>query len=120
EVLIERVAESGGAPVWKFAASTVAAIPDLYAEFGWGPLARFLPEPFFRLRFLEIRLWQWVAIVLLGALAWLVSRVVHRPLVMLTHWALAAGATENGAMAEQSAAPLRLLIAVGVFAAGAG
>src|SRR5207237_651308 len=43
EVLIERVAEGGGPPVWKIAASTVAAIPTLYEEFGWGPLARFLP-----------------------------------------------------------------------------
>jgi MscS family membrane protein len=119
EVFIERVAEGGGPPVWKIAASTVAAIPDLYEEFGWGPLAQFLPAPFFRLRFLEIRMWQWIALVLVGALAWLVSRAVHRPLVMLTHWVLAAGGTQDGAMADQAAAPLRFLIAVGVFAAGA-
>jgi len=118
EILIDRVAESGGPPVWKFAASTVAAIPDLYEEFGWGPLARFLPEPFFRLRFLEVRLWQWIALASLAGFAWVVSHVLHRPLVVLTRWVLAAGGTQDGAMADQSAAPIRLLIAVGVFAAG--
>ena len=62
----------------------------------------------------------WLTLIPFAAFLNFSDFVVHRPLVMLTHWALAAGATENGAMAEQSAAPLRLLIAVGVFAAGAG
>jgi len=69
-------------------------------------------------RLLHVRLWQWIALALLAVLAWLVSRLLHRPLVLLANWVLAAGATQNGAMAEQSASPLRLLIAVGVFAAG--
>src|SRR5204862_286178 len=65
EVLIERVSQPGGVPVWKIAASTVAAIPALYDEFGWGPLAKVLPAPFFQLRFLQIRLWQWIGLTLL-------------------------------------------------------
>src|SRR6266404_5567777 len=69
EVLIERVSQPGGPPVWKIAASTVAAIPALYDEFGWGPLAKRLPAPFFQLRFLQIRLWQWIGLVLLVAAA---------------------------------------------------
>src|SRR6185503_6885640 len=42
EIVIERVTQSGGSPVWKFSGTTVAAIPALYEEFGWGPLARLL------------------------------------------------------------------------------
>src|SRR5437879_530797 len=40
EVLIERVSQPGGPPVWKIAASTVAALPALYDEFGWRHVAR--------------------------------------------------------------------------------
>src|SRR5438128_2115729 len=69
EVLIERVSQPGGVPVWKIAASTVAALPALYDEFGWGPLANVLPAPFFQLRFLQIRLWQWLGLALLVAAA---------------------------------------------------
>src|SRR5438309_7245860 len=75
EVLIERVSQPGGPPVWKIAASTVAAIPALYDEFGWGPLANVLPAPFFQLRFLQIRLWQWIGLVLLVAAAWLAAQL---------------------------------------------
>src|SRR5207244_10932006 len=81
EVLIERVPQPGGPPVWKFAATTVAAIPALYDEFGWGPLANLLPAPFFELRFLQIRLWQWIGLVLLVGAAWVVSRLVRGLLV---------------------------------------
>src|SRR5207244_3493136 len=47
EVLIERVSQPGGVPVWKIAASTVAAIPALYAAglrvlARAGPVQRFL------------------------------------------------------------------------------
>jgi MscS family membrane protein len=60
EILIERVAQPGGAPVWNIASTTVAMIPALYDEFGWGPLAKYLPAPFFEIRFLQVRLWQWI------------------------------------------------------------
>src|SRR2546427_349819 len=83
EVLIERVSQPGGPPVWKIAASTVAAIPALYDEFGWGPLAKVLPAPFFQLRFLHIRLWQWIGLVLLVAAAWLAAQLLGRVVVAL-------------------------------------
>src|SRR2546429_1237213 len=79
EVLIERVSQPGGVPVWKIAGSTVGAIPALYEEFGWGPLANVLPAPFFQLRFLQIRLWQWIGLTLLVAAAWLAAELL-RPL----------------------------------------
>jgi len=95
EVLIERVSQPGGVPVWKIAASTVAAIPALYDEFGWGPLAKVLPAPFFQLRFLQIRLWQWIGLTLLAA----------RP-------------TLDARLAEHASGPLRFAIGLAVFAAG--
>ena len=42
ELLIERVRQQGGSPIWKIASNTVGIIPVLYNEFGWGPLGKVL------------------------------------------------------------------------------
>jgi hypothetical protein len=44
EILIERVAQPGGPPVWKIAATTVTMIPALYEEFGWDRWRRSCPR----------------------------------------------------------------------------
>src|SRR2546427_510137 len=118
EVLIERVSQPGGPPVWKIAASTVAAIPALYDEFGWGPLAKVLPAPFRQLRFLHIRLWQWIGLVLLVAAAWLAAQLLGRVVVGLARRLLAARPALDERLAEQAGGPLRFAIGLAVFAAG--
>src|SRR5437899_8674940 len=89
EVLIERVPQPGARPVWTIAASTVAAIPALYEEFGWGPLAALLPAPFFQVRFLQIRVWQWIGLALLVLLAWLAAKLGGRVAAALVRRLLA-------------------------------
>ena len=118
EVLLERVPVTGGAPVWKVAASTVSTIPALYEEFGWGPLADVLPAPFFRIRFLQVRLWQWLGLLVLATAAWLVSRLVRGLIVRIARWVLAARGKVDGGLAEHAAGPLRLLVGLAVFALG--
>jgi MscS family membrane protein len=118
EILIERVARPGGPPEWKIASSTVAAIPALYEEFGWGPLAKVLPAPFFTLRFLQIRLWQWIGLLLLVAVAWFVSWLFRRVVVRLARLLLAGRAPIDGGLAENAAGPLRFALALVIFAAG--
>src|SRR2546425_3843077 len=118
EVLIERVSQPGGPPLWKIPASTVAAIPALYDEFGWGPLANVLPAPFFQLRFLQIRLWQWIGLVLLVAAAWLAPQRLGRLVVVFAGRLLAARPALDERLAEQAGGPLRFAIGLAVFAAG--
>jgi MscS family membrane protein len=118
EILIERVPQPGGAPVWKIASTTVAMIAALYEEFGWGPLATYLPAPFFEIRFLQVRLWQWIGLVLLATLAWLASRLLRPVLVRIAHRALVRAGRPDGVNAEHAAEPLRLGIALAVFATG--
>jgi MscS family membrane protein len=115
EILIERVTQPSGTPVWKIAAATVAAIPTLYDEYGWGPLGSILPAPFFEFRFLRVRLWQWIGFVLLFAFAWLAS-VILRRLTLAVARRLVAGLDPR--FAEEAVAPLQLAIAVAIFAAG--
>ena len=83
DVLVERVADDGRT-VWKIASSTVELVPDLYDQFGYGPLAEILPEPFFVLRLFEIALWQWIALLALivaaFAVSWIAGWIVFRAL----------------------------------------
>ena len=83
DVLIERVADDGRS-VWRIASSTVELVPDLYRQYGYGPLAEILPEPFFVLRVFEIALWQWIALLVLVvaayAAAWIAGWIVLRSL----------------------------------------
>jgi len=81
EVLLERVSTAEGAR-WMIAASTVAAIPVLYAGLGYGPLATYLPALFFEIVLFDVQLWQWVGIIaLFGAsvfVSWIGTLLIVR------------------------------------------
>ncbi len=105
-VYLDRVRREDGRPIWKIASATVSRVPVLYAEFGYGPLAEYLPAVFFDVRFLEVQLWQWIGLLAVVAtavaLSWLATAVIG----------------QLGPAARSATGPLRLLIAVSLFAAG--
>ena len=84
DVLLERQTLPDGSSGWKFASVTVAQIPELYGEFGNGPLADMLPSPLVEIHVLEFALWQWLALAVIAAiglaLAWLLTGSVLRVL----------------------------------------
>jgi MscS family membrane protein len=85
DILLERVPGTTGGLRWLIAAATVREIPRLWDEHGFGRLVRWLPPSFFDIRFLEVQLWQWLALplVLLAAiLAGFASWVALRPLAL--------------------------------------
>ena len=84
DVLLERTPGPAG-DHWLISAVTVREIPRLWDEYGYGGLVRWLPASFFDIRFLEVQLWQWLALPLVLLLAVLVafaSWAVLRPLVL--------------------------------------
>lgn len=120
DVMLERVESASGALAWRFNGSTVEAIPELYDEFGYGALGEWLPRPFFDLGLLGVRLWQWIALVLLAAGAWalaplVVSAVTQavRPMVRRTE------TNADDQILAALIAPARALIALVVFSLGA-
>src|SRR5437763_331986 len=92
------------APSTTTTVAPVAAIPLLYEEFGWGPLARILPSPFFEIRLLQIRLWQWIGLGLLAVLAWIVSRLARGVLVRAARWVIGHRPGLDAGIAEEAAA----------------
>lgn len=116
EVLLDRITTPDGTATWKVAGDTVARIPDLYTELGYGPFADRLPTPLVTLRFLGIRLWQWIGlglVILAGiAVSWLTSRLVSQVgSRLLTRLGL------DVRYATSIAGPIRLLVAIAVTVA---
>jgi MscS family membrane protein len=118
-IIVERVPREDGVLVWKFSQATVAAIPALYLEFGYGPVGEVLPPVFVERRPLGIPLWQWIALVLLAGLAVLLGRLIVAVGLRILHFVLARRRPADApTLPRESVPPLRLLVAVGAFHAG--
>jgi MscS family membrane protein len=83
EILLQRVPRGDDVYIWKFSSSTVAEIPELYREFGYGPLERIFPAWLFDITVLGIHLWVWVAFILLGVALYPVAMLITRSIVYL-------------------------------------
>jgi len=79
-LLLQRVPRGDGEFIWRISNKTVAEIPELYEEFGYGPveerLLDFLPE----VTFLGVELFKWVIILGAGLIAYPVLLVLLRVL----------------------------------------
>jgi MscS family membrane protein len=119
DILLQRIPRDDGVKIWKIAGVTVAQVPELYKEFGYGVLERFLPKVFFDLQFLNIALWQWIGLlvlVLLAAIAsWFLTVLAVRLLGTLVAFTKT---TLDDKLRTGAAGPLRLAFAVLVFRAG--
>ncbi len=59
---LQRVPREDGVMIWKLSAASVAAIPDLYARYGYGLIGKVLPSVLNETEFLDIQLRQWLAL----------------------------------------------------------
>ena len=75
-VYVERVRRDDGVRIWKIASASLREVPALSEQFGDGPLAQYLPEVFLTWTFLEVRLWQWIGLLVLLAAATLASAMI--------------------------------------------
>lgn len=118
EFLLARVRENGR-PVWLFSESTVAALPELYAQRGYGWVEQVLPEYFFEVRLLSLELWQWLGLLVLvvsaSLLGFLVASLTHR---LLGRVLRAREGDWRSALLRAVGGPLRFAIAVWIFYGG--
>lgn len=119
DILLERVEGEDGVPVWKVAGRTVAQVPVLYAQFGYGPLYEILPEPLVTVRVLEVALWQWIGLALVLLVAWLVSGGIRTLLLRLARLLVARSRTTlDDEVVASFGPPVRLWVALGLIQAG--
>ena len=86
DILLQRIDRGDGVLIWKFAAATVADIPELYEYFGYGHLEQIFPAWFFDVSILGINVWLWVAVIGISILmypvamflTWVVVQMIGR------------------------------------------
>ena len=69
DIVLQRVPREDGTYIWKFAGSTVAEIPQLYGEFGYGPLEKILPSWLFDYRIWGLEVWLWAVVLVVIAVS---------------------------------------------------
>jgi MscS family membrane protein len=81
DIMLQRVPREDGVYIWKFARSTVAEIPRLSAEFGYGHLETMLPPWFFDYRIMGIEVVLWVAVTILSIVVFPIAMFLTSGLV---------------------------------------
>ena len=81
-IFLQHVPRRDGKLIWKFSSATVAKIPQLYAEFGYGWFGDVLPRVFFDFEIFGLRAWWWVTILAFGILAFFTTMIITKVLIL--------------------------------------
>jgi len=73
DILLQRVPRDDNVYIWKFSSSTVRHIPQLYKEHGFGEWGEKLYLSLPDYRFLTLQTWQWVILLALLMIAYMVT-----------------------------------------------
>ncbi len=106
----------GGQSIWLFSDHTLEKIPAAAKELGGGSyLDTYLPAPLVKPGFLSISIWKWLALLLGGGLAVVVSGLTARLLARVFRPIAHALTKERDLeLVETLAAPLRALVVIAV------
>ena len=119
EVLLQRVPRGDGVSIWKISSATVARIPALYDEFSYGPLEGWLPTWMLKANLFEIALWQWLGLMVLVVLAFLISWLGANGVLALGRPLVARSQTDfDDRLLAAVLGPLRLVIGILAFHLG--
>ena len=83
DIMLQRIHREDGVYIWKFSSETVSDIPQMYKQFGYGFVGEFLSPFFPSKQFMGVRMWQWFAIFVFGALAYLVAWLLTKLAMIL-------------------------------------
>jgi len=116
---LERVARGDGTRIWKFSANTLARVPRLYETYGDPKVLDLLPSVLLDGEFLEIGLWQWVALIILVVAAYLLAWIAAGLIVRLARPLVSRSKSNlDDRLLALTVPPLRLLATVALFQAG--
>lgn len=77
-LLLQKVPRGDGESIWKISNKTVGEIPELYEEFGYGPIEEKLFEMLPDVTFLSVELFKWVIIISVTLIAYPVLLILLR------------------------------------------
>lgn len=76
DILMQHVPGEDGEKIWKISNRTVAKIPELYAQYGYGEIGDLLSRTFPHYEFFTLQIWQWILLVVIVAIAFAISWTV--------------------------------------------
>lgn len=112
-MLLQRISGENGTLIWKFSATSVRAIPQMYEHVKYGPLGELLSKILPDFQFLGVPLWQWGTLLLLLGLSYLAARILGRILEHLLRKRTVVGPNLTRFIHK----PVRLLLTVLIFRA---
>lgn len=115
DILLHHTPRGDGAQVWKFASSTVADIPAMYEEFGYGLFGEILPPNLRDYELLGYGLEHWLALLVLPAACYILAAVFTGLIQYLLRHHHTTWTTQ---VARFVGGPLRLALTVLLFNAG--
>ncbi len=119
DILLQRVPRGDGVSIWKISSATVARIPALYDEFGYGPLEAWLPDWMLESNLFAIAIWQWLGLTTMVVLAFLISWLAANAVLVLGRRLVNRSKTDfDDRLLAAVLGPVRLLIGVLVFHLG--
>ncbi len=69
-ILLQKIPRDKGVYVWKVSNKTVAQIPKLYKYYGHGKIGDWFSRQLPSFHFLNMHLWQWVMLLIIGTIAY--------------------------------------------------
>jgi MscS family membrane protein len=82
DILLQRVPRKDNVRVWKFSSATVAQIPQLYGEFGYGFMGDILPAVFLDFEIFGINAWWWIALFALCFVAYFAALAIMKVVIL--------------------------------------
>lgn len=76
DIMMQRVPRGDGVFIWKLSNATVALIPSLNEEFGYGPIGDKLSLIFPHYQVLGLELWQWAMLLVLFLASFIAAYVI--------------------------------------------
>ena len=114
EVPVRMKRDAAGA--WRFDPYTVAHVPALYEEFGYGWIEEVLPRPLFDIRLLDLALWQWIGLLIVVVLASIVGYVAGLLVVGVVRIFVRRTSNEwDDWLLDGAGGPVRLVLSVVAF-----
>jgi MscS family membrane protein len=111
-VYLQRIPDGRGGKMWKISNASVAEIPALWDDLGYGPIAVWLQRHLPDYRWAGLESWQLIAGALFRVAAWYLSLLVS---VFLQRLALIASGPMSLAVVQFLRGPLRLFLFVLIF-----
>lgn len=115
DVLLQRTTNEQGVNIWQLSSATVVRLAELQAEYGYGILEDYLPEFLFEYTVGPAPLIEWVGLVMLAVVAFVLAYAGTG----LLNWSLRRRKTEGVHLLSRFVTgPVRLVVGVGLFSLG--